>query len=442
MIRDNADIGHDHPTGGGGAAPRSWASTSDTGQQIIGGVLGGVVGLILGLIVGRPVEGAIAGASFGANLVGGVQDAYKNQANAEHEQQVMEQAAADAEARKALERQNQQIAYQNTVRNAEAENASREAGVNSANENSRKAAIKAYQQKSSGEAAEAQSGVSAGTPYMSLESQVNETKRQIDVFWQGVSAKIKASELGQVTGMEESRMNYRASDLNQTILGHQVENYNWEADKYAEEASDTTLWKNIGAVALNSLVTAWNTYTTIGAIDTGLKRSGLGNGKNLFEASSDFIKNAPAYKWAQLSGDWGVFDDNQKTTSANTTYNGGGLVVDSTPLQYNTFNYEHDSKINVNYNSLSGMRGFDSFDVNKLTPMDQSQKITASSLGIFGYGQITPNSNAMINVMKPLKVNPYAPVDYNAKTLKSLSALKNMAAYNGNNGMTFRGGLR
>lgn len=442
MIRDNADIDHDHPTGGGGAAPRSWASISDTGQQIIGGILGGVVGGLLGLIVGHPVEGAIAGASLGANLVSGGQDAYKNQANAEHEQQVMEQAAADAEARKALERQNQQIAYQNTVRNAEAENASREADVNSANENSRKAAIQAYQQKSSGEAAEAQSGVSAGTPYMSLESQVNETKRQIDVFWQGVSAKIKASELGQVTGMEESRMNYRASDLNQTILGHQVENYNWEADKYAEEASDTTLWKNIGAVALNSLVTSWNTYTTIGAIDIGLKRSGLGNGKNLFEASSDFIKNAPAYKWAQLSGDWGVFDDNQKTTSANTTYNGGGLVVDSTPLQYNTFNYEHDSKINVNYNSLSGMRGFDSFDVNKLTPMDQSQNITASSLGILGYGQIAPNSNAMINVMKPLNVNPYAPVDYNAKTLKSLSALKNMAAYNDNNGMTFRGGLR
>lgn len=362
----------------------STSSSSSGSGGTLGAILVGAVFGIIGLAVGG-VGGAAAGFSLGYNLVNGTNEAIENQATAQHNQQVEQQNAADTLARQNLEKQNQQIAYQNQMRNEAAANKEREADVQSANQESRKAAIQAYQQASAGQAAEAQSGVSAGTPYMSLESQVNETNREIAIFWQGASAKIEASTMSEVSNMEGARLNYRGSDLNQTILGHQASNYQWEANKWADEASDATLWKNIGASVLNAVVSAWNSYTTFGAMDYGIKaaKSGLPEGSSDWDAITQYVKDAPKYKWAQESGDMTVFGSGQKSATKNITYNGGGLVVDQTALQKS-----------IGSNNLAGQSGIG---------------------GLNGFGVF--NANGLNQ-----------PFNYNAKTLSPLWELKSIAA--------------
>lgn len=209
-------------------------------------------GLSLGLIAG--------GASLGFGIGNAIDTANDNKEAAASQEALANQQAQLAKDQADQTKQEQNIAYQNTIRAARAGEKVSDSNAEQIGEESRKAAVSAFQAESQGAAQGAVSGVNAGTPYMALDASISENNRSIKSWFDGAATSMFNAGVQATNSMQEAGMSYRRSDMQMSLLAAQEDKYRFDASQYAKEASNANWWGNVIGGSLSAITDSIQIY--------------------------------------------------------------------------------------------------------------------------------------------------------------------------------------
>lgn len=301
-----------------------WKKASKTVAKVGAGVVGGVAGFM----IGGPA-GAAAGASLGYGLADSAIGAIDRNKEAKD-------AARDLKEQRDLAREqldndiliaSQAQAMERDQAMKQADMAAQQADINAENigEQSRAAEINKFQQESAALASSGSSGIAEGSPYMALESSVNEMGRQIDSWFNNSVAGQGFAGAQTSMMLEGARFNDRTADLNISMRRKTGEYNIKQIEKARREAKDAASGWNFaldltGGI-LSSVANAYSLGTTVGAIDMTAKAMG---GYKEFFSNGNFLKAGSALKYGQMTGDMSHFHGLNAGIKAPS---GNGLVA-------------------------------------------------------------------------------------------------------------------
>jgi len=209
-----------------------------------------------------------------------------------------------------LQAQQRAINKSEAERNADIANRQMSVEAQQISEQSRAGAIEKFQAESAGEASLGASGMSAGSsPYMALESQINEASRKIDSWFSGASEGLSIASLQAGGSLEASRYNERASVANESLLRERASLAQEQVDDmWSSFITDTAL--DIGAGLLSTGLSAYSIGSSIEGLKTMAGSGGLSLGdsaKSVFKMaqrdSSSLFKLGGAMKYGEATGD-------------------------------------------------------------------------------------------------------------------------------------------
>jgi hypothetical protein len=209
-----------------------------------------------------------------------------------------------------LQAQQRAINKSEAERNADIANRQMSVEAQQISEQSRAGAIEKFQAESAGEASLGASGMSAGSsPYMALESQINEASRKIDSWFSGAKEGLSIASLQAGGSLEASRYNERASVANESLLRERASLAQEQVDDmWSSFITDTAL--DIGAGLLSTGLSAYSIGSSIEGLKTMAGSGGLSLGdsaKSVFKMaqqdSSSLFKLGGAMKYGEATGD-------------------------------------------------------------------------------------------------------------------------------------------
>jgi hypothetical protein len=263
------------------------------------------VGGIAGFLLGGPA-GAVAGASAGYGIVNAIETGLEEQADANQNAEFATTAATDTTAQQAIENQGQKIRLNQNKINTSLSEQQRATQASNISEQSRAAAIDNFQAQSAGEAALGTSGMAAGSsPYLALESQMGETSRKLDMWFKGSAQELNISGTRLGLASEGANLDYRTSDVSQSILGHQVDRYRYQATQFEDAASNLTLIDHIAGGVLQSVNSAYqlgSSVNAMGLMANGGQQTGF---QGFLPQKYNPLVLGGAVQYGQASGDLG-----------------------------------------------------------------------------------------------------------------------------------------
>lgn len=262
----------------------------------------------------RPTVNAIFG-----NFFNNLQEGAKAAREAEDAADAAAEAARLAEDRKAQ-------SYSQAMRQADIDAVERRIEAEAVNDQSRAAAISAYQQESQGEAALAGSGIAGGSPYMAFEASVGETERGIRSWWNRADAGMDLSEMRSVGYQESARYGQRESDYNISLLHKQAANYQEQADEMTQAFSPMNLILGGAGALINGALSMYSLSSTIGAAGKMLKANGgIGGLGQLLTADGGQVMDYMAE--VQTAQALGLDAPEFNPTQASGLFQEGGLMA-------------------------------------------------------------------------------------------------------------------